>query len=301
VFRGYYLVPRNRDLPYAGWRDHHTKEHSKIDQTARIIFEAGELPADTGKGIKRTFTTRSDQEKKQTTDEVLRKMRKLYEEGRDEDCFEQYPRNTLLYGERLKALIQQRKPETSKIHPHIWLYGFPGTGKTALMQLVYPNMYKKDLNNKFFDLYNDKIHTHVMLEDLDHANVEKLGIQFLKTLCDEAGFPIDQKYKTPQLANTTVLVTSNFQINAVVPEGKGVDETKLALHRRFLEIPIYKMLSLLGLKLLNKYEQNQLKLRGITDIKKLFMTWDYFLDAPTGEEVQEPEHYQQLIIQAYYK
>lgn len=27
---GYYLVPRNRDLPYAGWRDHHTKEFSKV-------------------------------------------------------------------------------------------------------------------------------------------------------------------------------------------------------------------------------------------------------------------------------
>ena len=28
---GYYLVPRNRSLPYTGWRNHHTKEFSKAD------------------------------------------------------------------------------------------------------------------------------------------------------------------------------------------------------------------------------------------------------------------------------
>ena len=29
---GYYLVPRNRDLPYSGWRNHHIKDFSKVDQ-----------------------------------------------------------------------------------------------------------------------------------------------------------------------------------------------------------------------------------------------------------------------------
>ena len=28
---GYYLVPRNRELPYAGWRSHHIKPFSKVD------------------------------------------------------------------------------------------------------------------------------------------------------------------------------------------------------------------------------------------------------------------------------
>ena len=27
---GYYLVPRNRDLPYSGWKTHHIKSFSKI-------------------------------------------------------------------------------------------------------------------------------------------------------------------------------------------------------------------------------------------------------------------------------
>jgi hypothetical protein len=295
---GYYLVPRNRDLPYSGWKAHHTKEHSKVNPAEKIIFEAGELPEDNGK--KRKFE-RSEAEKKETTDTVIKKMRKLIEEGKDDQAFETYPRTFLTYGERIKALVQQKKPGgATKKHPHIWIFGFPGTGKTAIMNYIYPRTYKKDLNNRFFDLYDDKVHDHIMLEDLDHQNVEKLGIQFLKTLCDESGFPIDQKYKTPQLTKSTILVTSNFTINDVVPEGKGVEETKQALHRRFLEVRVDDFLRLLGLKLIPPYERKQLKMKGNDDPKAIFMTWDYVRNSPTGEEVQDPDYYQDLILGYYY-
>ena len=86
---GYYLVPRNRDLPYGGWRDHHTKEFSKIDKSAPVVFEAGELPADVG--TKRKIGP-SELEKKCTTDEALRKMRKLLEDNDDDTAFELYPK-----------------------------------------------------------------------------------------------------------------------------------------------------------------------------------------------------------------
>lgn len=294
---GYYLVPRNRELPYAGWRAHHTKEHTKVDKNSRIIFEAGELPKDIGEKRK---IERSDLEKKETTDQVLKKIRALLEEEKDEEAFQLYPRNFILYGERLKTMIKQKKPTTVKAHPHIWVHGFPGTGKTAIMNFIYPKTYKKDLNNRFFDLYDDKIHDHIMLEDLDHANVDKLGIQFLKTLCDESGFPIDQKYKTPQMTKSTILVTSNFTIDAVIPEGKGVDETKMALHRRFLQLRVDDLLRLLGLKLISPYERKQLKLKGNNDAKAIFHTFDWYQGVPTGEEVQPPEYYQDIILGYIY-
>ena len=41
---GYYLVPRNRSLPYSGWKNHHTKEFSKVDSTKCILLEMGTLP-----------------------------------------------------------------------------------------------------------------------------------------------------------------------------------------------------------------------------------------------------------------
>lgn len=297
---GYYMVPRNRELPFTGWRSHHIKEFSKVDPTKTILFEAGTLPRDQKP---KDIVKRSSEEKKRKLDEILIDMREMYENNINEDeIFKKFPRNTLLYGQRLKAMIKQKANFFgTKLDPHIWLYGFPGTGKTTLMQFLYNKTYKKDLSNRFFDLYDPEVHTHVMLEDLDHDAVEKLGLQFLKTICDEAGFPIDQKYKTPQLTRTTVLVTSNFSIDDVIPvETPSRTTTLQALYRRFLMVRIDNMLRLLGLKQIDKYERNMLKKAGNTDAGKLFMSWDYVTDMPTGQPLKDPTYYRQLIIDHFY-
>lgn len=296
---GYYLVPRNRDLPYTGWRDHHTKDFSKIDPAQKIIFEAGALPED----VKKEVVKRSAEEKKRKLDEILIDMRQMYEENKtDDEVFAKFPRNAILYGPRIKAMVRQKANffgETSD--PNIWLYGYPGTGKTAVMRFVYPDLYKKDLSNRFFDLYDPSIHKHVMLEDIDPDAIEKLGIQFLKTICDEGGFPIDQKYKTPQLTRTTCLVTSNFDLCQVLPEDmKGLEQTKQALLRRFYHLRIDNLLRLLGIKLIDKYERNMLKKTGNEDTSKLFMTWDYVTDMPLGLPLKPVEEYQKIIRDAYY-
>ena len=157
-------------------------------------------------------------------------------------------------------------------NPNLWLYGYPGTGKTAILNYIYPKYYKKNLYNKFFDLYDPQEHTHVLLEDLDHEAVNRLSMNFLKTICDEAGFAIDQKYKTPQLARTTLLVTSNFSINDIVQDGPGTVENRNALYRRFWHVNIFEFLRVLGVKLLPKEERNKLKELGNTDTSKLFLS-----------------------------
>lgn len=296
---GYYLVPRNRDLPYSGWRNHHIKEFSKVDKTKAILFEVGSLPKD----AERKRVEASEEEKKRKIDEILIDMRSMIESGQEKEAFTKYPRNYLTYGEKIKAMVNQKKDFfKTNGDPHIWLFGYPGTGKTALLSFVYPNYYKKNLYNKFFDLYNPEQHTHVLLEDLDHEAVEKLSINFLKTICDEAGFPVDQKYKTPQLARTTVLVTSNFQIPEIMSvEQVGCEQNKAALMRRFWHVNIYNVLRLLGLKLIPKFERNQLKSQGNQDPSKLFISYDYVTDMPTCTPLQKPEVYQQMIKDAYYK
>lgn len=296
---GYYLVPRNRNLPFSGWKQHHTKRATKIDGTFKV-FEEGTLPQDApATGI----TKRSDEEKKRKLDDIIVEMKGLIEEGKEAEAFTKFPKNFLTYGQKLKAMIHQKRDFfKTEGHMHIWLHGAPGTGKSAILQIIYPKYYNKNLDNRFFDLFDDKEHTHVLLQDVDHATIEKLGVQFIKTICDEAGFPIDQKYLTPQIIRTTVLVSSNFTLEAVVPEDmKGRRETLAALSRRFWMINIKDMLPLLGLKLLPKYELNQLKKAGNMDPKKLFMGWDYFRDCPTGEPLKEPEVYQQALKDAFYK
>lgn len=265
----------------------------------------GTLPADKDTDGK-PFVKRSEEEKKRKIDEVLIDMRALIENNQDKEAFAKYPRTFLQYGEKLKALITQRKDHlTSNGDPHIWLYGGPGVGKSAVLNYIYPNYYKKNLYNKFFDLYDPTIHSHIMLEDLDHDAVDKLSLNFLKTLCDETGFPIDQKYKTPQLTRSTILVTSNFTIDDVIMHSdetnvNGRNLNRSALLRRFWHVEVRNFLRFLGLKLLPPYEVNMLKKAGNTDPGKLFISWDYVDDLPKCEPIQSPEYYRQMIKEKFY-
>jgi hypothetical protein len=301
------MVPRNRELPYSGWKQHHTKEFSKINPTAPDglqILEYGELPKDTGK--RKATVTRSENEKKLKLDDCIKHMRELIEAEQEEEAFLAYPRSFIMYGEKIKTMITQKKKDYKgkHINPNVFVYGFPGSGKTSLMQVVFPGYYKKDLSNRFWDLYNDKIHNEVMLEDLDGNALEKLGLQWFKTICDEAGFPIDQKYKTPQLTRATILVTSNYSLNdmvSMIEDIKCVSDVKAALERRFFQVRVDQLHRLLGVKLITDYERKQLKKEGNEDPRKLYMDWNYNLDCPTGEPLKTAEEYQTIIREFYYK
>lgn len=299
---GYYLVPRNRALPYSGWVKHHKKTESKLDETSLVLFEHGTLPLDKV-GTSDQVTKRSDVEKKRKLDEIIIEMKEMIERGEDDEAFKKFPRNYLTYGEKLKSIIHQRRDFfKSNGNPHIWVSGGPGTGKSAILQVIYPDYYNKNLDSKFFDRYDSKIHSHVLLQDVDHGTIEKLGAQFIKSICDEAGYPVDQKYKTPQIERLTILVTSNFQIRDVLPEDMpGRRENLAAIERRFFAVNIRDLLHVLGIKLLSKYEITQLKKQGNTDPKAIFMAWDYLRDCPTGDPLKEPAEYQQMIKDAYYK
>lgn len=298
---GYYLVPRNRAFPYSGWKKHHTKSETKVNPNETVLYEYGNLLPDRADQAQEV-TKRSDVEKKRKLDEIIMEMKTDIEAGNDDEAFRKFPRNYLQYGEKIKAmLVQKRDFFKTNGDPHIWLMGAPGDGKSALMQVVYPKYYNKNLDTKFFDLFKPDYHTHMLLQDVDHATVEKLGVQFLKTICDEAGFPVDQKYKTPQLARTTVLVTSNFGLNDVLPEDlKGRQENLQALRRRFWCVPVTQLLRSLNIKLLSKYEIQQLKKAGNTDPRKLFPSYDYLRDVPTGEPLPSAEDLQKKIRDLYY-
>jgi len=298
---GYYLVPRNRDLPYSGWRDHHIKQFSKVVGHTDIIFEAGVLPLDNGK--RKRIPDRSEPEKKMKTDEILIEMRTMLNDGKSEEAFTKFPRMYMIYGEKLKTMIDQKRDFfVEKGDPHIWLYGNPGTGKTSILQYIYPKNYKKNLDNKYFDLFKQDHHSHIILEDMDPDAVEKVGIQFMKTLCDKQGFPIDQKYKSCQLAKATVLVSSNFTIGECLPRDTvGYETTLHALMRRFWIVKIDRLLHLLSLKLLPAYERRILERQGNQDVSKLFYVWDYLTDSPTGLPLMKPEEYQEMIRDAYFK
>ena len=147
----------------SGWRDHHTKTFSKVDPGQCVLYEMGTLPADQAPAGQ-TFTKRSEEEKKRKIDEILIDMRGLIEAEKEDEAWRKFPRTFLQYGEKIKAMIHQKKDNLKSTgDPHIWIYGPPGKGKSAIMNYIYPNYYKKNLYNRFFDLYDPKVHTHIKL------------------------------------------------------------------------------------------------------------------------------------------
>lgn len=299
---GYYMVPRDRTKSYSGWRDHHTKTKTKVNINELQLLEYGELPTD--KEVKQ-YTLRSETEKKMNTDDIIRAIKILLQEGKDDVAFEMYPRNFVMYGEKIKTLIKQKTRQFfGKFNnPHIYLTGYPGSGKTSLIKYIYPDAYKKQLDNRFWDLFDPDVHTHTVLEDLDPKNVEKLGIQFLKTICDEGGFPVDAKYKTPQVARTTVLITSNYTLEELIraQEHIDVEKTLHALARRFYVLRVDMLHRLVGVKLIPKYERTKLQKSGNEDYSKLYIGWNYILDCPTGEDIKTPTQMQDIIRDTYYQ
>ena len=298
---GYYLVPRKREFPYSGWKKHHTKTETKVDASSLCLYEYGTLPTDRLAAVE--SAPRSAEEKKRKLDDIIVEMRQLIEEGREEESFRKFPRNHLTYGEKIKAMVMQKRDFfKSKGDPHIWLFGNPGSGKSAILQVIYPEYYNKNVENRFFDRYLDGQHSHVLLQDVDHNVMDNLGVQFFKSVCDEAGYPIDAKYKTPQIARLTILVSSNFTIEDVVAEEiKGRRENVTALQRRFWQVNIRDLLPILGVKLLSKYEITQLKKAGNLDPRKIFLAYDYLRDVPTGLPLATAEEYQKIIKDHFYK
>jgi len=297
---GYYLVPRKREFPYSGWKKHHTKTETKVDAASLCLYEYGILPTDRLAAVE--SAPRSAEEKKRKLDDIIVEMRQLIEEGREEESFRKFPRNHLTYGEKIKAMVMQKRDFfKSKGDPHIWLFGNPGSGKSAILQVIYPEYYNKNVENRFFDRYLDGQHSHVLLQDVDHNVMDNLGVQFFKSVCDEAGYPIDAKYKTPQIARLTILISSNFTIEDVVAEEiKGRRENVTALQRRFWQVNIRDLLPILGVKLLSKYEITQLKKAGNLDPRKIFLAYDYLRDVPTGLPLATAEEYQKIIKDHFY-
>lgn len=298
----WYLKARNPEQPYSGWKKHHMKLETKIDTNALELYEFGELPKDKVDQPSQIIY-RSIKEKQTPTQLAMIDIRNRLENGEDErKLYDDYPVLFTRHSEQIKGMISQSGINLkTNGDPHIWLYGEPGLGKTTILQVIYPKYYVKALNNDYFDCYDQHIHTHLLLSDVDINVVEKLGINFFKSICDESGYPINRKWKQAVRVRFTVLVSSNFKINDCVPEElKGRRENVKAFERRFFKCEIKGLLCLLGLAQVPEFDLKRLKYEKNTDPRKCFMGWDYLRNCPTGLPLKSAEEYQQIIREAAY-
>lgn len=203
-------------------------------------------------------------------------MIKLAKAQQWEKLEEEYPYEYIIQGSKLRALyFIQHTPPGERIHAqHLWIYGEPGTGKSALVEVLFPNCYKKRPDNDWLG-YNPVIepaHRTVYIPDFDMNSMKILKPEALKLMCDPQGFNANKKFAGGEIiCPQRMIVTSNFRIGQCFVGGTpGIETQKTALHRRFREVEIGQYLQELGLRLKSEAELKVLKDANNFDYSKCF-------------------------------
>lgn len=190
-------------------------------------------------------------------------------------CWEEiettFPYEYILQGQKLKALYWIQQPATELSHkPHYWIYGEPGSGKSAIIEVLWPGYYAKRTDGDWGGYQNQEA---VYVGDMDPQGFQRIGSTYLKTWCDPQGFNANRKYAGgDHIIIKQLLVTSNFRIyECFKPGTQGQEKLQKALNRRFTEISITELLHQHQIKLRPLAELAYLKSINNTDYSRCFM------------------------------
>lgn len=169
----------------------------------------------------------------------------------------------------------QCDPKDREHQQHLWIWGTPGTGKSCLVEALFPRCFKKRGDSDWLG-YNPSLepgHRVVYLPDFDANCMSSLKPENLKLMCDPQGFNANKKYGGGDIiAPGRVVVTSNFTIRDCFKPGQYQAHIQAAaLRRRFREVHINTLLNELHMKLKPKEELEKLKAAGNFDFTKCFI------------------------------
>ncbi len=272
-----YLLDENSKKNYTGWYLQPVYSTSSpiknIEYCTKsgVLFEFGNRPSDDVNV--RELGAKATQARAK---EKWQQMIKLAKNQEWEKLEADFPYEWISQGAKLKSLyLIQRVPDYREHGNHLWIYGTPGTGKSAYVEAFYPNHYKKRADKDWLG-YNPDLepgHRTVYLADFDQAEMKKLTPQVLKVMCDPQGFNADKKYAGGDIiCPSQIIITSNFRLGECFPPGAvGAEQQKAALRRRFREVNIATLLAEKGIALRPKAELEQLKNQGNFDYMKCFV------------------------------
>ena len=270
--RSYYCAKRNPFASFTGWRNHHAKEKTKVGEEY-IACEFGEAPREYGNQLIEKGGCG-----KMKQDDMLREIMQLFSQGKKDQAFQEYPALTLRYHGQITAMVKSRLELPTKIDhsKRLWIYGGPGTGKSAYVAWKFPRAFKKSLTKNEVLYWNGldvDWHTHVYLEDIGPEAFENLGMEQLKQWADPShGYTVSMKYGAPIYGVTLpLIVTSNYRPSQLLPDDLKYPTTELqALERRFEVISIAQLLERENLKLRPKSELVALRKAKNADFGAVF-------------------------------
>lgn len=270
--RSYYVAKRNPFASFTGWRNHHAKEKTKVSEEY-IAAEFGEAPREYGNQLIEKGSVG-----KMKQDDMLREIMSLFAQGKKDQAFQEYPALTLRYHAQITAMVKSRLELPTEIDhsKRMWIYGGPGTGKSAYVAWKYPKAFKKSLTKNEVLYWNGldvDWHTHVYLEDIGPEAFENVGMEQLKQWADPShGYTVSMKYGAPIYGVTLpLIVTSNYKPSQLLPDDTKYPTTELeALTRRFEIIHIDTLLQRENLKLRRKSELVALRKAKNADFSAVF-------------------------------
>lgn len=270
--RSYYCAKRNPFASFTGWRNHHAKEKTKVGEEY-ISCEFGEAPREYGNQLMEKGSVG-----KMKQDDMLREIMQLFSQGKKDQAFQEYPALTLRYHGQITAMVKSRLELPTEIDhsKRLWIYGGPGTGKSAYVAWKFPRAFKKSLTKNEVLYWNGldvDWHTHVYLEDIGPEAFENLGMEQLKQWADPShGYTVSMKYGAPIYGVTLpLIVTSNYRPSQLLPDDLKYPTTELqALERRFEVVSITQLLERENLKLRPKSELVALRKAKNADFGAVF-------------------------------
>lgn len=272
IARSYYLGKRNPFASFRGWREHHAKDRTKVTEHL-VAYEDGEAPAEYQNQL-----IPKGKPDKMKQDDMLREIMQLFAQGKKDQAFLEYPALTLRYHAQITAFVKSRVelPDEIDHAQRLWIYGSPGTGKSAFVAYKFPKAYKKSLTKNEILYWNGldlDFHTHVYLEDIGPEAFKSLGMEQLKQWADPShGYTIAMKYGAPiQGVRLPLIVTSNYLPEELVPPDLPFRMQEIeAIVRRFRVVNITDLLMEHGLSLKTKAEIKELKKAKNADFGAVF-------------------------------
>lgn len=270
--RSYYCAKRNPFASFTGWRNHHSKEKTKVCEEY-ISAEFGEAPREYGNQLIEKGSVG-----KMKQDDMLREIMQLFSQGKKDQAFQEYPALTLRYHGQITAMVKSRNELPTEIDhsKRLWIYGGPGTGKSAFVAWKFPKAFKKSLTKNEVLYWNGldlDWHSHVYLEDIGPEAFENIGMEQLKQWADPShGYTVSMKYGAPIYGVTLpLIVTSNYRPSQLLPDDLKYPTTELqALERRFEVVSIAQLLERENLKLRPKSELVALRKAKNADFGAVF-------------------------------
>lgn len=270
--RSYYISKRNPFASFTGWRNHHSKLKTKV-QNDLIAYEAGEPPKEYASQL-----LKKGEPGKLKQDDMLREIMQLFAQGKKDLAFQEYPALTLRYHAQITSMVKTRLEQPVSIDhtPCLWIWGEPGTGKSAYVAWKFPKAFKKSLAKNEVLYWNGidlDWHTHVYIEDIGPEAFKNIGMEQLKQWADPShGYTISLKYGAPIMGVTLgLIITSNYQPGELPEEGMRYKRTEMeAIQRRFEIIHIKDLLKREKLSLKSKEEIKELKKAKNADFSKVF-------------------------------